>query len=279
MKSIRISLFLLAVLSLGACVVIREGEVGVKRTLGKYRDQPYTEGLKMYNPFVTRVIKVSTQTENLEVSLNIPSKEGLNIAADVSILYHVIPRKAPDLLINIGGDFEQNVILPVFRSAVADVSSRFFARDMHTGERAQIEVAIREQMDRLLEGKGIEIEAVLLKSIQLPKNLARAIEEKLEADQSAQRMEFVLNQARQEAERKRIEAEGIRDAQSIISEGLNAQVLQFKSIEAFLQLAQSSNAKVIISNGAMPTLLDAGDDGDVKVLAPPPGRMSGTPKQ
>lgn len=279
MKSIRISLLLLAVLSLGSCVVIREGEVGVKRTLGKYRDQPYTEGLKMYNPFVTRVIKVSTQTENLEVSLNIPSKEGLNIAADVSILYHVIPRKAPDLLINIGGDFEQNVILPVFRSAVADVSSRFFARDMHTGERAQIEVAIREQMDRLLEGKGIEIEAVLLKSIQLPKNLARAIEEKLEADQSAQRMEFVLNQARQEAERKRIEAEGIRDAQSIISEGLNAQVLQFKSIEAFLQLAQSSNAKVIISNGAMPTLLDAGDDGDVKVLAPPPGRMSGTPKQ
>lgn len=279
MKSIRISLFLLAVLSLGSCVVIREGEVGVKRTLGKYRDQPYTEGLKMYNPFVTRVIKVSTQTENLEVSLNIPSKEGLNIAADVSILYHVIPRKAPDLLINIGGDFEQNVILPVFRSAVADVSSRFFARDMHTGERAQIEVAIREQMDRLLEGKGIEIEAVLLKSIQLPKNLARAIEEKLEADQSAQRMEFVLNQARQEAERKRIEAEGIRDAQSIISEGLNAQVLQFKSIEAFLQLAQSSNAKVIISNGAMPTMLDAGDDGDVKVLAPPPGRMSGTPKQ
>jgi len=279
MKSIRISLLLLAVLSLGSCVVIREGEVGVKRTLGKYRDQPYTEGLKMYNPFVTRVIKVSTQTENLEVSLNIPSKEGLNIAADVSILYHVIPRKAPDLLINIGGDFEQNVILPVFRSAVADVSSRFFARDMHTGERAQIEVAIREQMDRLLEGKGIEIEAVLLKSIQLPKNLARAIEEKLEADQSAQRMEFVLNQARQEAERKRIEAEGIRDAQSIISEGLNAQVLQFKSIEAFLQLAQSSNAKVIISNGAMPTMLDAGDDGDVKVLAPPPGRMSGTPKQ
>lgn len=279
MKAIRISLFLLAIVSLGSCVVIREGEVGVKRTLGKYREQPYTEGLKMYNPFVTRVIKVSTQTENLEVSVSIPSKEGLNIAAEVSILYHVIPRKAPDLLINIGGDFEQNVILPVFRSAVADVSSRFFARDMHTGERALIEVAIREQMSTLLAGKGIEIESVLLKSIQLPRNLARAIEEKLEADQSAQRMEFVLNQARQEAERKRIEAEGIRDAQSIISEGLNAQVLQFKSIEAFLQLAQSSNAKVIISNGAMPTMLDAGDDGDVKVLAPPAARMSGTPKQ
>lgn len=270
---------LLAVISMSSCVVIREGEVGVKRTLGKYRQQPFTEGLKMYNPFVSRVIKVSTQTENLEVSLSIPSKEGLNIAAEVSIMYHVIPKQAPDLLINIGDDFERNVILPVFRSAVADVSSRFFARDMHTGERAQIELAIREQMTQLLVGKGIEIEAVLLKSIQLPKNLARAIEEKLEADQSAQRMEFVLNQARQEAERKRIEAEGIRDAQAIISEGLNQQVLQFKSIEAFLQLAQSPNAKVIIANGSMPTMLDAGADGDVKVLAPPAGRVSGVEKR
>lgn len=268
MKSIQLSIIAVLILSLTSCAVVRQGEVGVKRTLGTYKEQPYTEGLRLFNPFVSTIVKVSTQTENLEVALSIPSKEGLNIAAEVSILYHVIPRKAPDLLINIGKNYEKNIILPVFRSAVADVSSRFFARDMHTGERAQIEKAIRDQMMTLLDGKGIEIEAVLMKSIQMPKNLARAIEEKLEADQSAQRMEFVLNQARQEAERRRIEAEGVRDAQAIISEGLNPMILQFKSIEAFLQLAQSPNAKIILSDGDLPMLMNMDGEGEVKPVQP-----------
>ena len=265
-----LTLLIVAALALTttSCVVVRQGEVGVKRTLGKYKDKPYTEGLRVFNPFVSTVIKVPTQTENLEVALSIPSKEGLNIAAEVSILYRVIPREAPNILINIGRNYEQNIILPVFRSAVADVSARFFARDMHTGERAEIEKAIKEQMMGLLEGKGIEIEAVLMKSIQMPRNLARAIEEKLEADQQAQRMEFVLNQARQEAERQRIEAEGIRDAQAIIAEGLNPLVLQFRSIEAFLQLAQSPNTKIILSDGDMPMLMNMDDAGEVKPVLP-----------
>ena len=105
-----------------------------------------------------------------------------------------------------------------------------------------------------MDGKGIEIEAVLLKSIQLPASLARAIEDKLEAEQQAQRMEFVLQQARQQADQKRIEAEGGRDAQLIISEGLDAKILQFKSIEAFLELAKSPNTKIIISDGDLPLL-------------------------
>jgi prohibitin 1 len=238
------------------CVTIRQGEVGVKRTFGKYSDAPYTEGLRVFNPFTTQVIKISVQTENLEVGLNIPSKEGLNIQSEVSILYKVIPTEAPNILRKIGRSYEANIILPVFRSAVADVTSRFYAKDMHTGERAVIERAIQEQMTTLLEGRGIIIEAVLLKSIQMPPSLARAIEEKLEAEQQAQRMEFVLLQAQQEAERRRIEAAGVRDAQIIIGEGLSPEVLQFKSIEAFLQLAQSPNAKVIISDGDLPFLME-----------------------
>lgn len=244
-----------------SCAVIREGEVGVKRKLGKYDNTPYTQGLKVFNPITTTILKVSTQTNNMEVGLNIPSKEGLNIQAEVSILYNIIPREAPDILRNIGPNYERNVILPVFRSAVSDVSARYFAKDMHTGERASIETAIRDQMTKLLEGKGIIIESVLLKSISLPRNLARAIEEKLEAEQQSQRMQFVLEQERQEAERKRIEAEGVRDAQNIISQGLDPLVLQFKSIEAFLELAKSPNAKIIISDGDMPVLMD--QDGSV----------------
>ena len=249
-------LFLIPVFIGQSCVTIKEGEVGVKRKFGKFSDKGYTEGLRVYNPIVTRIIKISTQTENLEVGLNIPSKEGLNIYSEVSILYNVKANKAPDLLRNIGTDYEMNVILPVFRSAVTDVSSNYFAKDMHTGERSSIEVAIQERMASYLKEKGIEIEAVLLKSIALPTSLSAAIEEKLEAEQQAQRMQFVLQQAEREAEQKRIEAKGVRDAQLIIAEGLDEKILQFKSIEAFDKLAKSTNAKVIISDGDMPIILN-----------------------
>ncbi len=252
-------LMMIVASAFSSCAVIREGEVGVKRKFGKYDDRPYTQGLKVYNPLTTTIVKISTQTNNMEVELSLPSKEGLNIQAEVSILYNVIGKEAPDILRSIGPDYERNIILPVFRSAVADVSARFYAKDMHTGERSSIETAIRDQMTKLLEGRGIVIEAVLLKSIMLPRNLARAIEEVLEAEQQAQRMQFVLQQEKQEAERKRIEAEGVRDAQIIIAQGLDARILQFKSIEAFLELAKSPNTKIIVSDGDMPMLTLPGD--------------------
>ena len=261
MKGLIVKGFLLVmtVTFLSSCAVIREGEVGVKRRFGKFDDKPYTQGLKVFNPFTTTIVRVPTQTNNMEVELNLPSKEGLNIQAEVSILYNVIGKEAPNVLRNIGLDYERNIILPVFRSAVADVSARFYAKDMHTGERGSIESAIRDQMTKLLEGRGIVIEAVLLKSIMLPRNLARAIEEVLEAEQQAQRMQFVLQQEKQEADRKRIQAEGIRDAQIIIAQGLDARILQFKSIEAFMELAKSPNTKIIISDGDMPMLTLPGE--------------------
>lgn len=255
-KILQYSLLLIIGLMLSSCATIRQGEVGVKRTWGKYSDRPFTEGLKVFNPISSKIIKISTQTENMEVGLSIPSKEGLNILSEVSILYNVLPQKAPEILRNIGKEYERNIIMPVFRSAVADVTSRFYAKDMHTGERGTIEKAIKDQMMTYLEGKGIQVEAVLLKSIQMPGSLARAIEEKLEAEQQAQRMEFVLEQAKREAEQKRIEAEGIRDAQVIIAEGLDPAILQFKSIEAFLELAKSPNTKIIVSDGDLPMMMN-----------------------
>ena len=251
--SILAALFFISILP--GCVTIKQGEVGVKRKFGKFADTGYTEGLKTYNPLFARIIKISTQTENLEVALNLPSKEGLNIISEVSILYNVQARKAPQILREIGENYEQNVILPVFRSSVADVTANYFAKDMHTGERSVIENAIKERMMTYLEDKGIVVEAVLLKSIQLPRSLSIAIEEKLEAEQEAQRMQFVLQQAEREAEQKRIEAKGVRDAQLIIAEGLDERILQFKSIEAFMELSKSPNTKVIVSDGDLPVLL------------------------
>ena len=239
-----------------SCVTIKQGEVGVKRKFGKYAQRGYTEGLKVYNPLFSQIIKVSTQTENLEVNLNIPSKEGLNILSEVSILYNVKQSEVPDLLRNIGTNYEEDVILPVFRSAVADISANYFAKDMHTGQRSDIELAIKDRMMNYLEDEGIIIQSVLLKSIRLPASLSNAIEEKLEAEQQALRMQFVLQQAEQEAEQKRIEAKGIRDAQLIIAEGLDDKILQFKSIQAFELISKSNNAKIIISDGDMPIILD-----------------------
>lgn len=251
----------IVILSLSNCVVVRQGEFGVKRTFGKYSDKVYTSGLKGFNPFTSTVVKVSAQTENLEVSINIPSREGLTIQSEVSILYQVKKKDAPDLLRNVGMDYEGTIILPVFRSAVADVTSKYYAKDMHSGNRAEIEASIRDLMMKTLDAKGILVESVLLKSIVLPKNLTKAIEDKLESEQQAQRMEFILQQERQEAERKRIAATATRDANKIISEGLTPEILQFKSIEAWLQLSQSPNSKVIITNGAVPMVMNPDEMG------------------
>jgi prohibitin 1 len=248
-----ITFFLVASL-FSSCVVVRQGEVGVKRRLGKIQSTPIMEGLKGYNPFVTRIIRVPTRTMNIEVRSPLPSKEGLTVQSDVSILYRVIGTQAPQIVEQLGQNYDQVVILPVFRSAVADVSSRFFAKDMHTGQRAAIEAAIREQMMLQLKDRGFVVEAVLLKSIVLPAGLTKAIEDKLEAEQDSQRMQFVLDKERQEAQRRVIEAQGIRDAQKIIGEGLTPMLIQFKSIEAFNKLSTSPNSKVIITSGNAPML-------------------------
>ncbi len=247
-----------------SCTVVRQGETGVKRTFGKYNDKVYTSGLRGYNPFTSTIVKVSTQTENIEVNLNIPSREGLSIQSEVSILYRVVSKSTPDLLRTVGLDYEETIILPVFRSAVADITSKYYAKDMHSGNRGEIEAAILDLMMKNLKDKGIIVEAVLLKSIALPRSLAKAIEDKLEAEQLAQRMEFVLLQEKQEAERKRIQAQGTSDANKIIAAGLTPEILQFKSIEAWLQLSTSPNAKVIISNGSVPMMMNADEVGTVK---------------
>ena len=249
-----INLFLLACLGLVLmdCAVIRQGEIGMKRRLGKLDQKILQPGPVGYNPFVTRIIKMPVRTMNMEISANLPSKEGLNVTAVISILYRILPEKAPSIIENIGVGNETNVISSVFRSSAADVCSRFFAKDMHSAQRAAIEKEVTEQMARILSPRGFEMEAVLLKNIALPAGLARAVEEKLEAEQGAQRMEFLLDRERREAQRKIIEAQGIRDSQKLIAEGLTKSIIEWQSIEAFRELAKSSNAKVIIILMGMP---------------------------
>ncbi len=247
---------LVVVLIMSSCAVVRQGEVGVKRKLGVLDPNIIEPGARMYNPLTTTVIKLPIRTVNVEIQSKLPLKEGLNVQSVISILYHIKQESAADIIENIGTNYERVVIRSVFRSASADVCSRFFAKDMHTSKRAEIEEEIRGRMQSLLSSRGFEIEAVLLKTIQLPNGLALAVEDKLEAEQEAQRMEFVLQRERMEAQRRKVEAEGIRDAQKILQEGINPQIIQWQSIEAFKELAKSPGSRVIITDGDAPFLID-----------------------
>jgi regulator of protease activity HflC (stomatin/prohibitin superfamily) len=279
--------FILSMLLFSSCARIIQGEVGVKRRFGKVGKKVIPPGLVVFNPFFTRVIKVPIRTVNLEISTGLPSKEGLTIKSEISILYRIKSKDAIDVLENIGLDFEEVIILPVFRSASADVCARFMAKDMHSAERSKIEREIRDQMTTTLEARGFIIEAVLMKNITLPAGLSKAIEDKLQAEQDALRMEFILQRESKDAERRVIEAEGqkqisiiqaeaqkqsqtimaegakaarvieaqgIKEANELMNSSLTPTVLKYKSIEAYRELVGSNNAKVIISDGKTPIL-------------------------
>ncbi len=245
----------LSSLLLSSCAIIKPGEVGVKRKLGKLSKKTLSQGAHAYNPLVTRIIRTPIRTENIEVNLNLPSKEGLNVNSDISILYKIQEKKAPSLIENIGEGYE-NIIRSVFRSASADVCAKFLAKDMHSGKRADIESEISKRMNEVLNSDGILIDAVLLKSISLPPGLYSSIEGRLQAEQEALRMKYILEQEELEAERKIIEAKGSRDAQKILSEGLTPEILKLRSIEAFIKLSESPGSKVIITDGDAPFLID-----------------------
>tara|TARA_B110000902_G_scaffold47082_1_gene53466 strand:+ start:4303 stop:5145 length:843 start_codon:yes stop_codon:yes gene_type:complete len=255
MRNLSISILVLG-LFCTSCAVVRPGEVGIKQTLGKFSKEVKTQGTVIYNPLISRVIKESTKTSNIKLVLTLPSKEGLSVNSEISILYRLQANKVASVLENLGQSYE-SVITSVFRSAASDVCAKFFAKDMHSGMRADIEREILEKMKVNLEKQadGIDLIAVLMKRIQLPSGLASSIERKLQAEQDAMRLKFVLQQETLEAERKIINAKGERDAQLIIAEGLTPEVLKLKAIEAFKELAKSENAKTIITDGKTPLII------------------------
>ncbi|MDF1673204.1 MAG: prohibitin family protein [Vicingaceae bacterium] len=255
MNKILIPTTTLIIILLTSCTIIRPGEIGVKQKLGKLSDKSHAPGSVWLNPLTTKVIKTNIQVNDIKLSLNIPSKEGLSVTSEISILYRIDKNSVPKVIQNIGMGYE-GIIANVFRSASADVCSKYFAKDMHSGMRTEIEKEIKKKMEETLTEKGIIVEAVLMKSIQLPVGLSGSIEQKLQAEQNAMRMVFILEQEKLEAERKIIEATGTKDAQKIISEGLTDEILQLRSIEAFIELSKSNNSKIIITDGKVPYLVE-----------------------
>jgi len=225
--------------------VVPAGHVGVLDLFGNVRPEALPSGLHFVNP-LARVHRMSVQTHEVKETMDTPSSEGLIVHLDVSILYHLDPAKATDVYRTIGRDYETVLVKPNVRSAVREVTSSYQAKALYSPEREKMSSEINQHIIAAVEPRGMVIERMLLRDVALPLRLQQAIQEKLSAEQEAARMQFVLLKEKQEAERKKIEAEGISSFQKIVAEGINDNLLKWKGIEATKELALSHNSKVVI---------------------------------
>jgi regulator of protease activity HflC (stomatin/prohibitin superfamily) len=232
--------------ALASCLtVVPAGHVGIIDLFGRVSPNTLKAGINLVNP-LARVVKMSVKTQEMKEGMDVPSKEGLSVQLEVSVLYHLDPEKAADVYKSVGENYTSILLEPQFRSVSRGVTAGFEAKALYTSERELLANQIYEHLRGLVEPRGISIESTPLRRVGLPRGLSQSIEEKLRAEQESQRMQFVLAKERQEAERKRIEAQGIADFQNIVARGISEQLLRWKGIEATERLANSANAKTVI---------------------------------
>jgi regulator of protease activity HflC (stomatin/prohibitin superfamily) len=255
---IGIILFVLVVLG-GPIAVVPAGHVGVKDFFGSVSSSVLTPGVHLIVPF-TRVIKMSVQTQEVKETAEVPSKEGLVMDLEGSLLFRLDPTKAADMYKTVGRNYQEIVVHPQMRSAIREITASYDAKALYSSEREQIARETYDLFQKMAGGRGIIAEAVLLRKIGLPPIVANAIQEKLKAEQQSQQMKFVLQKEEQEAERKRIEAQGIADFQKIVAQGISAQLLEWKGIEATEKLAASPNTKIVVIGNSKGLPLILGGD-------------------
>ncbi len=242
-----------------ACVkIIDPGKVGVQVLFGKVQDNILESGLHIINPAV-EVTTFSIQTENYTMSakdsegavqgddaIRVLSSDGLEVTIDLSVLYRLNPAKAPYMLQNIGENYQDKIVRPVTRTAIRDNAVNYQAVDLYSIKREEFQYKINKTITDNFAKNGLEVQQILVRNISLPASVKASIESKINAEQDAQKMQFVLQKERQEADRKRVEAQGIADYQKIISQGLTEQQLQYQTILAQKEIALSPNTKIII---------------------------------
>jgi regulator of protease activity HflC (stomatin/prohibitin superfamily) len=256
-----IGLVLFVLLIGNPITVIPAGHVGVKDLFGRVSSDILSPGVRIVIPF-TRVIKMSIKTQEVKETAEVPSKEGLIMDLEGSLLFRLDPEKADDIYRTIGKNYEEIAVQPQIRSAIREVTASYEAKVLYSAEREKIAKETLELFRRTAGGRGIIAEAVLLRKIGLPDVVANAIQEKLRREQESEQMKFVLQKETQEAERKRIEAQGIADFQKIVAAGISPALLEWKGIEATEKLAQSQNSKVVVigsGKNGLPIIL--GGDG------------------
>lgn len=256
----RLAGIVLVLIGLGfsAFVQIPSGHVGIKVLFGKVEDGVIYEGLNIVNPLIN-VEEMEIRTRNYTMSsvhdegeksgddgIRVLSKDGLEVTMDLTVLYRVIPERAPELFRNLSNDFESRFVRAIARTRIREAAANYVATDLYSLRRQEFESRIKTAMSEDFKGKGLILEQLLVRNTALPASVKQSIENKITAEQDAQRMEYVLQKGTQEAELKRVEAQGIADAQKILSEGLNEKVLQYESIKVQRELVNSPNAKIIV---------------------------------
>lgn len=247
------------VLAISCLVQIGPGEIGVPILFGSVQDNVLRSGLNVVNPLVD-VEKLDTKIQTYTMSevkdegavrgddaITTLSSDGLSLKLDVSVWFKLGENDAPNLLRTIGTDYIEKIVRPATRTALRDVSVMFNATDIYSTKRDDFTNQIAKNLEKSFEGKGIILEKVLLRNVELPEKVKEAINEKIAAEQRAQQMVYVLQKEKQEAERKKVEASGIAEAQRIISNTINSQYLQWKYIETLKDLMNSKNSTIVIT--------------------------------
>lgn len=266
-----ISILLAGIGLLTACVKqIDAGMVGVKSLFGKVQNDVLKSGLHFVNPLM-EVRQMDIRTLNYTMSgqhdeglsagddaIRVLTSDGLEVTIDLSVLYRVIPEEAPRLYREIGINYEDKIVRPITRTRIRDNSVYYEAVALYSTKRDEFQDRIFKTIDQDFKSRGLLLENLLVRNITLPASVKAVIEQKINAEQEAQKMQFVLQKEKQEAERKRVEAQGISDYQRIISESLSERQLQYEQIKAMKELAGSANAKIILmpSKGGTPIILD-----------------------
>jgi len=249
-RYIAIVVAILLLLLIGSPItVIPAGHVGVKDFFGNVSSSVIPPGVHFVLPF-TRVVKMSVKTQEIKETAEVPSKEGLTMDLEGSLLFRLDPAKAPDIYRTIGPNYEEIAVVPQIRSAIREITASYEAKALYSAERDKIARETYELFSSMSKPRGIIGEAVLLRKIGLPAIVANAIQEKLRREQEAEQMKFVLQKEEQEAQRKRIEAQGISDFQKIVAAGISSQLLEWKGIEATEKLALSQNSKIVVIGNA-----------------------------
>src|SRR5512143_2735667 len=241
------------------CPTVESGNRGIVfKTLGGGTSKELLGEGMHFIPIWNHVIPYDTRVHEMKEQLIVLTSNGLTLRVDASVRYRP---KVEELQTQIGPDYDQKVIGPVVRSEARKVFGRYQPEEIYSTKREEIERQIYEEVLRALGGKHVIVEAVLVRDVDLPEAIKTAIGDKLAEEQRAQKMKFTLDRERQEAQRKLIEAEGISKYQTIVRQGLTAEYLQFKGIEATLKLAESANSKVVIvgaGKGGLPVILGDG---------------------
>jgi len=233
------------ILLLASTTSVPTGHVGVLTLFGRVTGDVLPEGIHLINPLKS-VTKLSVQTQSRKESASVPSKEGLMLALDTSLLFRLDREKSAKVLQTVGEDYVEKVVEPELRSAIRGATAAHSSNDLYTNGRELVQQQIENDLKSQLAPRGVIVEAVLLRDVQLPALLKASIEAKQQAEQEALRMSFILQKEKQEAERKSIEAKGIADFQKIVAQGISPQLLEWKGIEATEKLAASSNTKIVV---------------------------------